>query len=84
MLSYFNFKTNDLKNANLFQKTGVESIEIESATFPYKTALSEANVWKNRLGSTEWTYRKRVLPVTILFFRKLSFILRTLWKELVI
>ena len=44
MFSYFNFKVNDLKNANLFKKTGVERTEIESATFPYKTALLEANV----------------------------------------
>ena len=37
---HFNFETNFLKNENLFQKTGVpflvESIKIESATFPHK------------------------------------------------
>ena len=27
-------------------------------TFPYKTALSEANVKTNRMGSTKWTYHK--------------------------
>ena len=36
----------------------VESIKIGNITFPYKTALSEANVKKNRIGSTKWTYRK--------------------------
>ena len=44
---YFNFETNFLKKANPFQKTGerflVKSTKIESATFPYKTALSETN-----------------------------------------
>ena len=46
----------------------VESTKIENATFPYKTALSEANVKTSRMGNTKWTYRKEVLPVTILFF----------------
>ena len=45
---YFNFETNFFKNENFFQKTGVlflvESTRIENATFPYKTAQSEANV----------------------------------------
>ena len=36
----------------------VESSKIESATFPYKTALSEANVKTNRMGSTKWAYHK--------------------------
>ena len=36
----------------------VESAEIENATFPYKTALSEANVKTNRMESSKWTYRK--------------------------
>ena len=59
---YFYFERNFLKKENLFQKTGVpflvESTKIESATFPHKTALSEANVKTNRMGSTKWTYRK--------------------------
>ena len=31
---------------------------IENATFPYKTALSEANVRTNRIRNTEWTSHK--------------------------
>ena len=45
---YFNFETNFLENENLFQKTGVvflvEATKIEITPFPFKTALSEANV----------------------------------------
>ena len=45
---YFNFEIDFLENKNLFQKTGVqflvESTKIENASFPYKTAISEANV----------------------------------------
>ena len=31
---------------------------IVKATFPYKTALSEANVKTNRMGSAKWTDQK--------------------------
>ena len=31
----------------------VESTKIENTTFPYKSALSEANVKTNRMGSTK-------------------------------
>ena len=41
---YFNFETDFLENENLFLKTGehflVQSIEIESASFPNKTNIS--------------------------------------------
>ena len=36
----------------------VETPTMESATFPYKTGLSKANVETNRIGSTKWTYDK--------------------------
>ena len=36
----------------------VESTKIENALFPYKTAISEANVKTNRMMSTKWTYHK--------------------------
>ena len=36
----------------------VESTKIDNITFPYKTALSEANVKTNRMGSTKLTYHK--------------------------
>ena len=35
-----------------------ESAEIESATFPYKTSLSQANVKKNIMEGTKWTYHE--------------------------
>ena len=45
---YFNFETDFLEKENFFQKTGyrflVERTKIEKALFPYKTAISEANV----------------------------------------
>ena len=36
----------------------VESTKIKNASFPYKTALSKANVKVNRMGSSKWTYHK--------------------------
>ena len=46
-----------LKNENLFQKTGVlllvENTKIGNAIFLYRTALPEANVKANRMGSTK-------------------------------
>ena len=36
----------------------VESTEIENASFPYKTVLSEANVKANKMITTKWTYQK--------------------------
>ena len=36
----------------------IESTKIENALFPYKTAMSEANVKLNRMVSTKSTYRK--------------------------
>ena len=35
-----------------------ESTKIDNITFPYKTALSEANVKTNRMGSAKLTYHK--------------------------
>ena len=36
----------------------VETTKIESTSFPFKTALSEANVKTNRMESTKWTYHE--------------------------
>ena len=36
----------------------VQNTKIESAIFPHKTALPEANVKTNRMGSTKCTYHK--------------------------
>ena len=59
---YFNFEADFLENKSLFKETGepflVESTKIENASFPYKTAMPEANVKTNRMASTKWTYHK--------------------------
>ena len=49
----FNFETDFLKNENFFLKTGVPffSWKIEKSSFPYKTAISEANVKTNIMVS---------------------------------
>ena len=36
----------------------VETTKIENTSFPFKTALSEANVQANRMTTTKWTYHK--------------------------
>ena len=36
----------------------VESNKIENASFPYETAISEANVKTNRMVTIKWTYHK--------------------------
>ena len=36
----------------------VETTKIENTLFPFKTALSEANVKTNRMATTKWTYHK--------------------------
>ena len=78
--------TNFLKSANPFQKTGasvlVESIKIENATFPYKTALSEANGKTNRMGSINWTYHKeRSFASNCFIFTKILFQFKNLVKR---
>ena len=54
---YFNFETNFLENEIFFKKLEycflVETTKIE---FPYKSALSEANVKTNGIANTKWTY----------------------------
>ena len=59
---YFNFETDFLENENFFQKPGVpflvESTKIENASFPYKTAISEANIKTNKMVTTKWSYQK--------------------------
>ena len=76
---YFNFETNFLKNENLFPEICiilflVESTKIESAIFPHKTALPEANVKINRMRSTKWTYHKeRSFASNYFIFLKILF-----------
>ena len=54
---YFNFETDFLENQNfkkLEYRFVVESTKIEKAPFPYKTAISEANVKANRMVTTNY------------------------------
>ena len=52
----------------------VESTKIDNASFPYKTDISEANVMKNRMVSTKWTYyKKRSFPSNFFIFLKTLF-----------
>ena len=77
-----------LKTKTFFKKLEylflVASTRIQNATFPYKPALSEANVKTNRMWSTKWIYRKeRSFASNCLFFWKFCFSLRTSHKELI-
>ena len=36
----------------------VETSKIEKTSFPFKTAMSEANVKTNRMATAKWTYHK--------------------------
>ena len=61
------------------------SAKTERETFPWKTALSEANVKTNRMATTKWSYNKQWrFSVTNLFFQKFCFSLRTLYKEFIL
>ena len=51
----------------------VESTNTESASFPYKTAISEPNVKTNRMVSTKWTYYKEWSFASNCFFLKILF-----------
>ena len=61
----------------------VESTNIENASFPYKTATSEANVKTNKMVTTKWSYRKERSFASALFFWKFYFSLRTFYTELI-
>ena len=37
----------------------VETTKIKSTSFPFQTDLSEANVKKNKMATTKWTYHKK-------------------------
>ena len=52
----------------------VESTKIENASFPYKTAISEANVKTNRMVTTKWVYhRERSVTSNYFIFLKVLF-----------
>ena len=75
---YFNFQTDFLENENFFQKTRVtflvERTKIGKAQFPYKTAISEAIVKRNRMVITKWAYhRERSFASNCFIFLKVLF-----------
>ena len=77
------------KTKTLFKKLEyhflLESTKIESTSFPYKTAISEANVKINRMLATKWTYRKeRSFASNYFMFLKICFSLRICYRELVL
>ena len=52
----------------------VESIKIENALFPYKTAISEANVKTNKMVTTKWTHQnERSFASNYFIFLKILF-----------
>ena len=60
----------------------VESTRIENTSFPYKTAISEANAKKNRMVSTKWTHHKKLSFVSnYLIFLKIMFWFKNLIKR---
>ena len=65
ILNVFNtltLKQNFWKTKTFFKKLEcrflIENTKIEHASFPYKTAVSEATVRANRMVSTKWTDHK--------------------------
>ena len=50
---YFNFEIDFLENENPFQKKLEYHFLVESASFPYKTDMSEANVKTSKMMSAK-------------------------------
>ena len=60
----------------------VESAKIESTSFPYKTAKSEANAKANRIVSTKWVYHKEwSFAINHFIFLKILFQCNDLLKK---
>ena len=58
----------------------VESTKIENVSFPYKTAITEANVKTNRMVSTNWTYhQERSFASYYFIFLKILFQFKNLF-----
>ena len=75
---YFNFERVFLENETFSKKREyrflVESIKIENASFPYKTAISEANVKTKWMTGTKWTYHiERIFTSNHIIFLKILF-----------
>ena len=81
ILNFFNsltLKQIFWKTKTCFKQVGysflVESTMIENASFPYKTAISEANVKTNKMVSTKCTYhRERSFSSNYFIFLKILF-----------
>ena len=60
-----------------------ETTKIENTSFPFKTALSEANVKTNRMATTKWAYRKEwsFSSNYFIFFGKFASVLEPLKKS---
>ena len=72
---YFNFEIDFLENGKKLEyRFLVERTKIEKASFPYKTAISEANVKTNRMVTTKWAYhRERSFASNYFIFLKVFF-----------
>ena len=74
------------KTKNFFKKLEyrflVESTKVENASFPSKTAISEANGKTNKMVTTKWTYHKEQ-SFASKYFIIFLFSLRTCYKELI-
>ena len=58
----------------------VETTNIENVSFPYQIAISEANVKKNSIVSTEWTYhQERSFVSNYFMFLKILFQFKNLF-----
>ena len=78
---YLTLKQIIWKTKTFFKKLGysflVESTKIKKASFPYKTAISEANVKTNKMVTTKWTYHKeRSFASNCFIFLKILFQLK--------
>ena len=61
----------------------IETTKIENTSFPFKTAMSEANVKTKRMGTTKWTYHKEWSFTSnySIFFEKFCRVLEPLEKS---
>ena len=60
----------------------VESTKIENASFPYETAVSEANVKANRMVRTKWTHHEEwTFASNYFIFLKILFQFKNLLKR---
>ena len=82
------FKQIFWKTKTLFKKREyrllVERTKIQNASFPYKTAISEASVKTNRMVTTKWIYHKeRIFASNYFIFWKFCFSLRTFYEDMI-